>query len=77
LKVSAPEYRYNGKFSLSADQFPLSALLYERLTGKQPYGSGYSKATVLNNVQRLKYTLHYETQPTGALLTRQGAEKTS
>lgn len=55
LDYSAPEYRYNGKVSAASDQFSLAVLLYEMLTGKQPYGSAYSKATDLKSFQRLKY----------------------
>lgn len=55
LDYSAPEYRYNGKISAASDQFSLAVLLYEMLTGKQPYGSNYSKAVDLKSFQRLNY----------------------
>lgn len=55
LDYSAPEYRYGGSTSEASDQFSLAVLLYEMLTGKQPYGSTYSKAMDLKNFQKLKY----------------------
>ncbi len=55
LDYSAPEYRYGGSTSEASDQFSLAVLLYEMLTGKQPYGSGYSKAMDLKSFQKLKY----------------------
>jgi len=55
LDYSAPEYRYGGKISPASDQFSLAVLLYEMLTGKLPYGSGYGKAMDLKSFQRLKY----------------------
>ena len=55
LDYSAPEYRYGGKISAASDQFSLAVLLYEMLTGKQPYGANYSKAMDLKSFQRLSY----------------------
>ncbi|WP_062061789.1 bifunctional protein-serine/threonine kinase/phosphatase [Cellvibrio sp. OA-2007] len=55
LDYSAPEYRYGGKASDKSDQFSLAVLLYEMLTGKQPYGAAYSKATDLKSFQKLRY----------------------
>jgi serine/threonine protein phosphatase PrpC/tRNA A-37 threonylcarbamoyl transferase component Bud32 len=55
LDYSAPEYRYGGKVGPASDQFSLAVLLYEMLTGKQPYGGGYGKAMDLKSFQRLKY----------------------
>lgn len=55
LDYSAPEYRYGGSTSAAADQFSLAVLLYEMLTGKQPFGSQYTKAMDLKSFQRLKY----------------------
>lgn len=55
LDYSAPEYRYGGRTGPTSDQFSLAALLYEMLTGKLPYGSGYSKAMDLKSFQRLTY----------------------
>ncbi|HWV15507.1 MAG TPA: bifunctional protein-serine/threonine kinase/phosphatase [Cellvibrio sp.] len=55
LDYSAPEYRYGGKTGPASDQFSLAVLLYEMLTGKLPYGQGYSKAMNLNSFQKLKY----------------------
>ena len=55
LDYSAPEYRYGGRTSEASDQFSLAVLLYEMLTGKQPYGSAYSKAMDLKSFQKLRY----------------------
>jgi serine/threonine protein kinase len=55
LDYSAPEYRYGGKVGPASDQFSLAVLLYEMLTGKLPYGNGYSKAMDLKSFQRLCY----------------------
>lgn len=55
LDYSAPEYRYGGSTSEASDQFSLAVLLYEMLTGKQPYGGAYSKAMELKSFQQLKY----------------------
>lgn len=63
LDYSAPEYRYGGKVGPRSDQFSLAVLLYEMLTGKQPYGSQYSKATDLKSFQRLTYTSAMQYNP--------------
>lgn len=55
LDYSAPEYRYGGKADPASDQFSLAVLLYEMLTGKQPYGSSYGKAMDQKSLQRLGY----------------------
>lgn len=55
LDYSAPEYRYGGATSEASDQFSLAVLLYEMLTGKQPYGNAYSKAMSLKSFQKLTY----------------------
>ncbi len=55
LDYSAPEYRYGGNASVASDQFSLAVLLYEMLTGKLPYGAGYSKAMDLKSFQKLRY----------------------
>jgi serine/threonine protein kinase len=55
LDYSAPEYRYGGKVGPASDQFSLAVLVYEMLTGKLPYGSGYGKAMDLKSFQRLDY----------------------
>lgn len=55
LDYSAPEYRCGGKVGPRSDQFSLAVLLYEMLTGKLPYGSGYGKATDIKHFQRLRY----------------------
>jgi serine/threonine protein kinase len=55
LDYSAPEYRYGGSANANSDQFSLAVLLYEMLTGKQPYGSAYCKAMNLKDFQQLKY----------------------
>lgn len=55
MDYSAPEYRYGGKPGPASDQFSLAVLLYEMLTGKLPYGTGYANAMELNSFQKLKY----------------------
>ncbi|QEI14039.1 bifunctional protein-serine/threonine kinase/phosphatase [Cellvibrio japonicus] len=55
LDYSAPEYRYGATPGTASDQFSLAVLLYEMLTGKLPYGTGYSKAMDLKSFQRLAY----------------------
>ncbi len=52
---SAPEYRYGGKASPKSDQFSLAVLVYEMLTGKLPYGPGYSNCMEYKSFQKLKY----------------------
>ena len=55
LDYSAPEYRYGGPTGPRSDQFSLAVLLYEMLTGHQPYGGGYGKAMDWRSFQRLRY----------------------
>jgi len=55
LDYSAPEYRYGGNVSVASDQFSLAVLLYEMLTGKLPYGAGFSKAMDVKTFQKLNY----------------------
>jgi protein phosphatase len=54
-EYSAPEYRYGGKRSEKSDQFSLAVVLYEMLTGEQPYGEKYEQANSLIDFQRLNY----------------------
>lgn len=55
LDYSAPEYRYGGQTGPRSDQFSLTVLLYEMLTGQRPFGPGYSKAMTLREFQKLPY----------------------
>lgn len=55
LSYSAPEYRYGGTVGQRSDQFSLAVLLYEMLTGKQPYGEAYETANNIKAFQRLVY----------------------
>ena len=56
LTYCAPEYRLGGATSPRSDQFSLAVLLYELLSGKQPYGNGYQRAETPAEFARLKYT---------------------
>ena len=55
LDYSAPEYRFGGRTSSRSDLFSAAVILYEMLTQKHPYGTGYQKAMHLKAFQKLNY----------------------
>ena len=63
LHYSAPEYRYGGVRSAKSDQFSLAVIVYEMLTGQQPYGDAFLKPNRLEQFEKLKYTSSMQYNP--------------
>lgn len=59
----APEYKLGRKASLKSDMFSIAVVLYEMLTGQQPYGEKFETSQSTNEYYRLKYQPAREFNP--------------
>ncbi len=60
---AAPEYKLGRKASFKSDLFSIAVVLYELLTGKQPYGEKFETSQSTNEFYRLKYRPAREYNP--------------
>lgn len=60
---SAPEYTLHIRPECSADQFSLAIIIYEMLTGQQPFGGKLADCQNLKQFQKLKYIPSFEHNP--------------
>lgn len=63
LDYSAPEYRLQRPRTPASDQFSLAVVLYELLTGQQPFGEAYQKAQKPQDFLALKYVPAFRRNP--------------
>lgn len=60
---SAPETRFRMKKTMRSDLFSLAVVVYEMLTGKQPFGRDLETLTDQRNIHRLEYVSAQEFNP--------------
>lgn len=63
LEYSAPEYRLPQPRTEAGDQFSLALILYEALTGQQPYGRAYALAQTAKDFLALQYVPAWQHNP--------------